>query len=62
MNNAVHIDSLVMQKINIKTKSFYVFFISLSLIKQHTINILLSLFIKQTQQLKNLSLYYRKFI
>jgi len=62
MNNAVHIDSLVMQKINIKIKSFYVFFISLSLIKQHTINILLSLFIKQTQQLKNLSLYYRKFI
>ncbi len=62
MNNAVHIDLLVMQKINIKTKSFYVFFISLSLIKQHTINILLSLFIKQTQQLKNLSLYYRKFI
>ncbi len=49
MNNVIHIDSSVMQRMNIKIKSFYVFFIFLSLIKQHITDILLSLLIKQIQ-------------
>ncbi len=46
MNDAAHTDSSIIQKMNIKTESFYTFFVSLSSIKQHTIEILLSLLIK----------------
>ena len=55
-------DSQVSSEKELHTESFYIFISSLNSIKQHAFKVVYTLSAKQTQQLKNLLIYNKKFI